>query len=165
MDNATWLCFGHGTYFVSQNSARNFVLSSYHSLCLWQIFCLFIPSGMIQRETHTPRSQRLPGTISLRLPYLIICKSPCGSILSHRTDLLSHKRKRLPSFLDLLLQLRRFPAKPICKSSKCSTHGCRFRSTRRVKVRARCHLFACWIYGFLASATLLSGRLTRRSMA
>ncbi|PBK58383.1 hypothetical protein ARMSODRAFT_983890 [Armillaria solidipes] len=34
--------------------------------------------------------------------------------LSHYlTDLLSHKRKRLPSFLELLFKLRRFPAKPI----------------------------------------------------
>ncbi len=123
---------------------------------------------MIQRETHVPRSPYCPGTISLGLPsknFLIICKSHYGLILSHRTDLLSPKRKHLPSFLDLLLQLRRFSAKPIRKSFKCSTHGCRFHATQRIRVRAQCHLFPCWIYAFLASATSLSGRLMRRSMA
>ncbi|PBK58306.1 hypothetical protein ARMSODRAFT_983961 [Armillaria solidipes] len=47
-----------------------------------------IPSSMIQREIHAPWSQRLPGVISLGLPwknYLAICMSDYDSILSSTT--------------------------------------------------------------------------------
>ncbi len=108
-------------------------------LRLWTFFCLLsVPSAM----SHALRSQRLPGMISLGPQiqnYLTICKSEYGSILSRRTDILSHKRKYLPLFLDLLLKFRQFPAKPIGKSFNSPAHGCHFRTTRRVKVGARCH--------------------------
>ncbi len=143
---------------------RNFVLSLHHPLCLWKIFCLlsFTP-GM----SHALQNQRVPGMIFLGphiQNYLTVCTSDYGSLLSRRTDLLSHKQQCLPSFLNLL-KLRRFSAKPIRKSSKCSAHRSRFRTTRRVKVQARCHLFACWIYAFLASATSTSDRLVYFLMA
>ncbi|SJL13364.1 uncharacterized protein ARMOST_16806 [Armillaria ostoyae] len=77
--------------------------------------------------TEPTLSQRLPGMISLGPQIqnnLTICKSEYGSILSRRTDILSHKRKYLPFFLDLLLKFRQFPAKPILKSSGLPVYRC-----------------------------------------